>query len=311
MCPQDPSRRALVQRSELASRRFPPTRAQLYRTLLHACLLLLSSCLLPARAFMPPYSGFGLAGSECSKSLLIRCGQSTAGRSSSQRTQCPARMSLDQAVLCLSTVTSILGFYTYETCPSGFLAVGPDDVVVKVSSVEGAGLGLFAARDLPAGTLLGSYPGCAWPASRWLQLKGLQPQDIMLPPAARRELQEQRQTRAREYVWKLESGFVIDPTSATGEIADYVPWIGNALFSSGAASSDIDIDLALDSSAPLLKACPPASKRIAGPGSYPTSTILCRINEPERGGDVNVETEEVKGAILFRVERAVKAGVSE
>jgi hypothetical protein len=59
-------------------------------------------------------------------------------------------------------------------------------------------------------------------------------------------LQEERQTRSREFVWKLDSGYVIDPTSATGDISGTVPWIANGFFSSE---------------------------------SYPVPTLLCRINE--------------------------------
>ena len=59
-------------------------------------------------------------------------------------------------------------------------------------------------------------------------------------------LQEERQTRSREFVWNLDSGYVIDPTSATGDILGTVPWIANGFFSSE---------------------------------SYPVPTLLCRINE--------------------------------
>ena len=97
----------------------------------------------------------------------------------------PKMSLLEQVVCCFSTVTSAVGFYAYETRPSGDLAVHSGDVQVKPSNVEGAGLGLFAARDLPAGTPLGSYPGCIWPARTWLQWKGILPRDMLLPHQTR------------------------------------------------------------------------------------------------------------------------------
>ena len=129
---------------------------------------------------------------------------------------------MEQAVFSLSTMASAFGWYAYETRPDGILSVGPGDVEVKESRVKGAGLGLFAARDLEGDTLLGTYPGCVWPSDQWLKWKGFLPQDLLLMPSERQRLQAERKSRAREYVWKLESGYIIDPTSMAGDIYDEV-----------------------------------------------------------------------------------------
>jgi hypothetical protein len=118
--------------------------------------------------------------------LLYRPLRSSSRDTENRKHGTPKMSLLEQVVCCFSTVTSAVGFYAYETRPSGDLAVHSGDVQVKPSNVEGAGLGLFAARDLPAGTPLGSYPGCVWPARTWLQWKGILPRDMLLPHQTRR-----------------------------------------------------------------------------------------------------------------------------
>lgn len=225
----------------------------------------------------------------------------------------------------VSSAASALCFWAYETRPSGDLGVRePEDVVMKDSTIEGAGLGLFAARDLKKGTILGKYPGRVWSVDDFRRFKGLQPQDILLDSEARLKLQRERQRKAEVYAWKLDTGIgpddlenktkslpratlaafstvvVLDPTSATGEIHDEVPWIANFAFDK-------------------------------------VSTLLCRINEPTtvggRGGgkafersrkrsksaawppvcwptsaDVNVIAQEERDGVTFVLERAVAQG---
>ena len=198
-------------------------------------------------------------------------------------------MAFDPLLSGASTVASALFFFALETRPSGDLQVEEDgDVVAKPSTISGAGLGLFAARDLEAGTVLGNYPGRVWRADAWVRYKGLEPADYLLDSAQRGNLQQERQRRAEAYTWKLgaeietddddaggdtqayTASFVIDPTSADGELFDTVPWIFNTF------------------------------------ATLPT--LLCRINEPGRGGDVNVVAEEAEDSVAFVLERDVKAG---
>jgi len=217
-------------------------------------------------------------------------------------------MSLEQAVFALSTLVSTFGFSVWETRPFGFLSVDIHDVVVRNSTVPGAGMGLFAATPLPAGTVLGAYPGGLWSASTWLRLKGLRPRDVLLPPEQRRARQEERQARAREYVWKLESGLILDPTSTSGRLSDAVPWLGNDFFLTTSAPDDIALPLTPTAASPLLAACPPAETSLSTGAIYPIPTVLCRINEPARGGDVNVVAEEGEDRVLFVCERAIAEG---
>lgn len=98
---------------------------------------------------------------------------------------------------------------------------------VRESMVEGAGLGLFASKDLENGAILGSYPGRKWPQQLWLNRKAGGSKDS--------------QAKARTYVWAPEiskrmsstelivpvqdDGTVIDPTNSQGELEDFVPWL--------------------------------------------------------------------------------------
>jgi hypothetical protein len=224
----------------------------------------------------------------------LRCLPSfAAGTRGRTRTMTRVDMAFDPMLSGVSTAVSALFFFAYETRPSGDLAVDEDlDVAPKTSTIANAGLGLFAARDLEAGTVLGTYPGRVWRADAWLRYKGLEPSDYLLEPAQRAKLQKERQARAEAYTWKLGKEFdsdedasdpsadntiqgytatyVIDPTSATGELSDTVPWILNTF------------------------------------ATLPT--LLCRMNEPGPGGDVNVVAEETERSVKFVVERAVKAG---
>ena len=204
-------------------------------------------------------------------------------------------MAFDPLISSLSTIFSALVFFAYETRPSGGLAVDEDsDVVAKPSTIPNAGLGLFAARDLEAGTVLGTYPGRVWSAATWLRFKGLEPGDLLLDTAERAKLQEERQRRAEVFTWKLgkeidsddgdnaadpgatsasqayTATFVLDPTDSGGQLLDNVPWVLNTFAT--------------------------------------VPTLLCRINEPGPGGDVNVVAEETDDSVRFLLERAVRAG---
>lgn len=138
-------------------------------------------------------------------------------------------MAFDPLIAGASTVASALYFFASETRPSGELAVSVDvDVVARQSSIAGAGLGLFAARDLEAGTLLGRYPGRIWGADAWLRYKGLTPDDFLLESAQRAQIQQERQTKAEKYTWKLGKGF--DPDDPDDRLSLEVPLIGMYIY---------------------------------------------------------------------------------
>jgi len=78
-------------------------------------------------------------------------------------TACSLIGAIDVRVLA-SSVAAIGGsffWFVYLRCtqPRGILQARPGDVTLAVSNITGAGLGLFAARDLNEGFVLGSYPG--------------------------------------------------------------------------------------------------------------------------------------------------------
>lgn len=138
--------------------------------------------------------------------------------------------------------------------PQGTLAV-PAFVKVRPSAV--AGLGLFVTQDLPAGTVLGTYPG------------------IVVSLNDRRIQQKAYQCpECQTYIWRFsDNSALIDPTNAVGKLDEYCT----------------------SSTAPFLFGVP---------------TTLCRINEPPKGRDVNVITEEYpkERKVVLRLERNVMAG---
>eukprot|EP00961_Rhodomonas_salina_P106126 1429299-Rhodomonas_salina.1 len=128
-------------------------------------------------------------------------------------------MGFDPVIFTSSALISSLVFIAYEGRPRGGLQIDSDLLEVRQSSVKDAGVGLFARQDLPAETCLGSYPGRLWPAGIWLRFKGATIWDAAQTTSREREL---RQIKARSYVWKLENGNIIDPTTSDGELPEFV-----------------------------------------------------------------------------------------
>lgn len=171
------------------------------------------------------------------------------------------------ALRAASAVTSYVGIIAIIDRPRGKLLY-PDHLVVQESTVPGAGLGLFAAMDLPKGTSLGTYPG------------------VLLP--LQQNLSKLRAYPACEgFIWRFsDNRFVIDPTNSVGELDDVViggnPSLPGSLWLFRNVFSKIRT----------------------------VPTALCRINEPPKGRDVNIVTDEdlKKRTVIFSVERDVAAG---
>jgi hypothetical protein len=138
---------------------------------------------------------------------------------------------------------------------------------IRPSTVPGGGLGLFAAADLPRGTVLGTYPGVVIPLTHNME-------------------KLQQYPECEGYIWRFsDNSYVIDPTNACGKLdatccggSRWYPastWFVPMLWSARAVP-----------------------------------TTLCRINEPPRGRDVNVVTEEDSAdrTVTFALERNVMAG---
>jgi len=102
-----------------------------------------------------------------------------------------------------SAILTYLGLIINYDRPRGTLTL-PDwqsSLIIQQSNVPNAGLGLFAARSLPRGTILGTYPGVLRPAQVFYDTKCRS-----FPQAV-------------GYSWRFtDSKYVIDPTDATGEI---------------------------------------------------------------------------------------------
>lgn len=108
------------------------------------------------------------------------------------------------AAFASTTLTYLSLLLAYDR-PRGSLAVpDPDSTLsIRPSNVPGAGLGLFASRPLPAGTVLGTYPG------------------VIRPAAAFYDGKCRRHPNAVGYSWRFtDSRYVIDPTDCEGEIQD-------------------------------------------------------------------------------------------
>jgi hypothetical protein len=170
-----------------------------------------------------------------------------------------------------SAAATYVGIVAYLDRPRGTLCVGHDEVRVQQSTVPGAGLGLFASKDLSRGTVLGTYPGVVIPLLQ--------------------HTRKLRQCPACEgYIWRFsDNQMVIDPTNQVGELEDAVV---------GGNPSQPGSVFLFESILSKLKA------------DQASPTILCRINEPPRGRDVNVVTREDLGkrTVTFELERDVCKG---
>jgi hypothetical protein len=169
------------------------------------------------------------------------------------------------AVRITSALASYVGLVTFLDRPRGTFHLEPHEYEIRPSSVDGAGLGMFAARDLPEGLVLGSYPGVVLPLS---------PNSIKL----------QRHPHCEAYVWRFsDSRLIIDPTDENGQCQD----------SCRGGNPNV-----------------PFSTLICHWLAPPVPTTLCRINEPPRGKDINVITNEnlVDRTVTFCLERNVGAG---
>ena len=73
------------------------------------------------------------------------------------------------ATQCFSGLVTFVSLVTVFDRPRGQLSIDPETLSVLPSNVPGAGLGLFVTRDLPCGTILGTYPGVLRPAHKHMK----------------------------------------------------------------------------------------------------------------------------------------------
>jgi hypothetical protein len=169
-----------------------------------------------------------------------------------------------------SACLTYFGFVAVMDRPRGGLQVPESALHIKESMIPGAGLGLYVSQDLPAGTILGDYPGVVLPLTQHATSTKLQ--------------HEAPQSEA--YIWRFgDNQFVIDPTDPQGILQDSCR--------GGNPSTPLSVGIF----ATIL--------------SFVTvPTALCRINEPPKGKDVNVVTEEdsIARKVTFLLERDCSAG---
>jgi hypothetical protein len=168
-----------------------------------------------------------------------------------------------------SALASYVGLVAFLDRPRGTFHLEPHEYEIRPSSVQGAGLGMYAARDLPKDTVLGTYPGVVLPLS---------------PNSIHQKLQ--RHPHCEAYVWRFsDSQFIIDPTDENGTCQDLCRG-GNPR-------------VPLSTWMCQFKWLTP-----------PIPTTLCRINEPPKGMDINVITNEnlADRTVTFVLERNVVAG---
>lgn len=121
-----------------------------------------------------------------------------------------------------SSALTYLSLITYFDRPRGSLTISNAEstLQIRTSRVANAGLGLFTARPLPKGTVLGTYPGVLRPANTFYNGKG------------------RNFPQAVGYSWRFtDNKYVLDPTDCKGNIQDIclggsseVPF-SNAIFS--------------------------------------------------------------------------------
>jgi len=99
-------------------------------------------------------------------------------------------------------VATYIGLISYFDRPRGRLDVDGGAIEIRQSKVDGAGLGLFATKSLPEGTLLGNYPGVLRPAQKYMAQYG-------------------GEASAGEYTWRFtDNAYLIDPIDSEGQLQD-------------------------------------------------------------------------------------------
>ena len=178
----------------------------------------------------------------------------------------------------VSAIFTYFGLIYYLDRPRGELYLplvpkGVDNAVdgvlqVQPSNFEDAGLGLFVTQPLQKGTVLGTYPGI---------VVELQPHISKL----------NQHPQCEAYIWRFsDNKYVIDPTNSVGILDETCVGGSPTSFLSEWFFQTINSN---------------------ANGNDGVPTVLCRINEPPRGYDVNVITTENidQRTVTFELERDV------
>eukprot|EP00979_Chaetoceros_neogracilis_P013830 scaffold4124_cov267-Chaetoceros_neogracile.AAC.14 len=102
-----------------------------------------------------------------------------------------------------SGLVTYVGLVAYYDRPRGRLDVDTSNIEAKQSQVQGAGLGLYSCKDMPKGTVLGTYPGVVRPTNKYM-------------------LKSENAPDAGTYAWRFtDNDIFIDPTDQDGQLSDY------------------------------------------------------------------------------------------
>jgi len=102
-----------------------------------------------------------------------------------------------------SGLATYVGLVAYFDRPRGRLEVDTSNIEAKQSQVQGAGLGLYSCKNMPEGTVLGTYPGVVRPTKNYM-------------------LKYNNAPDSGVYAWRfLDNDTFIDPTDQNGQLLDY------------------------------------------------------------------------------------------
>lgn len=98
----------------------------------------------------------------------------------------------------IAVLLGAMGYVVWERRPQG--SAKSDLIAIQKSTIKNANLGVFAVKTIPAGTIVGEFPGFVTSMNDALASKK--------DDAARKS--------AQQYIWDLSDGNVLDPTNAEG-----------------------------------------------------------------------------------------------
>jgi len=116
--------------------------------------------------------------------------------------------SLAEDIQNIAVVVGGVAFLLWEKRPKGSARI--DLVDVQKSLVPGAGLGAFAVKTIPKGTVVGEYPGKL----------------ISAEDAISSKKDEKAKERSKRYMWGISDTLVLDPTNDEGTLDLEISYLG-------------------------------------------------------------------------------------
>lgn len=98
----------------------------------------------------------------------------------------------------IAVLLGAISYFVWERRPKG--STKSDLIAIQKSTIKNANLGVFAAKTIPAGTIIGEFPGFS---------------SNMKDALASKKNDDARKS-AQLYIWDVSDGFVLDPTNSEG-----------------------------------------------------------------------------------------------